>query len=108
MARLIPPGELTVNIYVGPDGRQCRKSDPGARLKEWVSRKYYVAFRKPGSRNETRRAAFTDRKRSEQLRQDIERDIERGGEGEPDPYRKHLVRPVMEHLSEYLAQFQLD
>src|SRR5262245_47198311 len=106
MARLIPPGELQRKYWVNAEGSRVKKGTPGAIEKVWTNSKYYIAYW--NGKNETRVAAYRDKRASEKRKQNIEESLERGQEGLVDPYKEHRDRDAVEHLEEYLPQLKLE
>jgi integrase len=96
MAKLIEPGKLKRTIYVNEGGKRVPKSTPGARREVWTNKKYYIRYKKNGKTQNV--AAKKDQRSSLKM---LER-IELGDVG-VDPLQEHRVRPVSEHLADYLV-----
>jgi integrase len=95
--------KVKTTYYVHPDhpSRRVHKDTPGAIRRTVVSRKWYIVY-KDGGRVK-RVPAYTDKAASQAKLADLLRSRERGEAGLVDPFRRHLDRPVADHVGEYHA-----
>src|SRR5262245_51326242 len=74
-------------------------TEDGSRLR-LEGRKWWVEYRDAAGHLQ-RVAGFTDRKATEQLAAELERNAARGQVGMVDPYAEHARRPLREHLEDF-------
>lgn len=93
--------KIKVIRYVDDDGRRCTSSTPGAKKVEEESKKWYGCYRDE-RRKLVRIPLSTDKESAQSMLAKLLKNKERGKAGLIDPFEKHLSRPVLDHLEEYL------
>ncbi len=91
-------------VYVSSDGSRVAKDTPGAVKQRIGSLKWYGCW-KEGNRKVMVPLA-TDKQASQAMLTAIIRRRERGEAGLVNPFKKHLDRPIKEHMDEYVASLR--
>lgn len=71
----------------------------------WLEKRnsrWYVTWRSPNGKV-CRKRGYTDKLATKQLVADIEKSIARGEQGLLDPYASQKVRPLVEHVRDWVA-----
>jgi integrase len=92
--------KVTTTHWLDAAGNRVKPHTPGATKRTVKSKKWYIVA-KVGGRVK-RIPAYTDKKASQTKLADWLRAEERGEVGLSDPFKKHLDRPVLDHLAEYI------
>ena len=94
---------LKRKYWVDASGKPVRKGTPGATERE--SRRWSILYTNAHGRTQ-RKAGYVDKRATEQLAARLEKHVAHGNEGLLDPFAEHKKRPLLDHLTDYLADLE--